>query len=554
MILCQIAGLHFVLSRWREQRLTEGGEHVREFLAFSAASLDRAISQTDSLMIALPDLLSDLQKDQIEAEIVAPSSRRMLAAQSPLSRTLRSLAIVNTSGDLLIAEPPDSIAAFAVGEGATSEGLQVGPVYRSPKTLEPSIQVWRRLDFPDGRIAFGVAKLSIPALAAEISVSMIRTGVTVNVSANGRTIMTLPYDDDAVGGVTRMSRDVVRKEGGEFAVLTARTELSLAAIVLEAELASETALADWVHDATWIVALSLVIWLLEIAAAVSTIGYIASRARSRTDLEGVTQELAASRRRAQSAADARGMFIANMNHELRTPLNAVIGFSEILTEELFGPIGNPRYREYAADIRASGTHLLSLIEDIIDFSTIDMGHRKLKLQTISLSDAIEDALRLTRPQTLARDLTIRVSGVAPGDRIEADALAFRQVLLNLLSNGIKFSPHGESIEIRREPTSVREWVELTISDSGPGVAEEDLDKLGEQFFRTKAATANAIGGAGLGLSISISLMQLMHGVLSVRSELGVGTTMIVRIPVGQTAGTIDATPEGVNDGATARAD
>ena len=523
LLSVQIATGAILLNRWRAQSLSEGTEVVRDTLAYSAAALDRTISQTDAMLKALPVLLSD----QVWSEPPIQLGVRLLQAQIDQNQALL---------DVMIFRDPDGTPVIAAPEGARllspdrlaqlrdqrpADFQLTAPIFNADLSAW-SIQMSRRLSLSGVGAVHAIASLSIPALATQIAPVATRLGITLSLEERDRTLVRIPFDPNAIGAPT-----TIRPGYDE---LSAEKSLSNAPFTLRVSLDPDVALAEWRRDAAWILALSGMICVLEIVAAAIAFAFVHTRVKAKREMERATQELSASRRQAQAAADARGIFIANMNHELRTPLNAVIGFSEILTNELFGPIGNPRYRDYAADIHASGAHLLALINDIIDFSTIDLGHRKLEPKPIELSGALQDALRLIRPQAAARSLRIEISGVRPDDWIIGDVRALRQVLVNILSNAVKFSPPEGVIQILRNHPIGSNALEISIIDQGPGISEAELDRIGEQFYRTVAATESAIGGAGLGLSISRSLMNLMGGTIDVKSESGQGAAVTVRLP------------------------
>ncbi len=231
---------------------------------------------------------------------------------------------------------------------------------------------------------------------------------------------------------------------------------------------------------------------------------------------------------ARSAADARGAFIANMNHELRTPLNAVIGFSQMISGQVLGPIGNARYGEYARDIEMSGTHLLALIDDIIDFSAIDSGHRPLEVAAIDVAACIGDALKIMRPLAEARRIDFAVD-LAAGN-IAGDARAVRQILVNVMSNAIKFSPPGSHVRVSGQASLRSRFYDIAVVDEGRGFANEDLARVGQVFFRAQQARTQAIAGSGLGLSIARRLAELMGGAVEIANAADRGAEIRLRMP------------------------
>jgi GAF domain-containing protein len=233
-------------------------------------------------------------------------------------------------------------------------------------------------------------------------------------------------------------------------------------------------------------------------------------------------------RQLEAASQHKSEFLANMSHELRTPLNAVIGFSEVLTERMFGEL-NEKQDEYVRDINASGTHLLSLINDILDLSKIEAGRMELELADFHLPQAIDNALVLVRERALRRGITLEQSIDARLGEIRGDERNVKQVLLNLLSNAIKFTPEGGRVGVRAE--LVDEHVEVAVSDTGVGIAPEDHEAVFEEFRQVGTAEKKA-EGTGLGLALARKFIELHGGRIWVKSQVGVGSTFTFTIPIG----------------------
>jgi two-component system, cell cycle sensor histidine kinase PleC len=241
--------------------------------------------------------------------------------------------------------------------------------------------------------------------------------------------------------------------------------------------------------------------------------------------------------KAEGANKAKSEFLANMSHELRTPLNAINGFSEIMVGELFGPMGDPRYKEYAKDILNSGQHLLTLINDILDMAKIEAGKLSLKFDIMQFEDVAEDSVRLMRNRAEAAGLELLVDlPVLP--EIEADYRALKQVLLNLLSNAIKFTPRGGKVtvaaNIERGPLGER--LRFSVADTGIGIAAEDLKRLAQPFEQIESQHSKTQQGTGLGLALTKSLVEMHEGRLEMDSEPGVGTRVSIIIPVRRASG------------------
>jgi PAS domain S-box-containing protein len=241
------------------------------------------------------------------------------------------------------------------------------------------------------------------------------------------------------------------------------------------------------------------------------------------------QALRTAKSQAELANYAKTQFLANMSHELRTPLNAIIGMSEVIKQELLGPIGNERYRSYATDIHHSGEHLLSVISQILDLTRIDAGHVKLDLGDVDGGILLQEVAALYQPKVDAADLTLDVTLQAPVPRLMADEAVLRRVIGHLLGNAIKFTPAGGRITLssrRLEDTSV----EFAVSDTGIGIAATDIAKLTTPFAQLDNVYQRKYQGAGLGLALVRSLVELQGGVIRIDSEVGQGTTIRIILP------------------------
>ena len=250
--------------------------------------------------------------------------------------------------------------------------------------------------------------------------------------------------------------------------------------------------------------------------------------RDISDRKAQEQALIEARDQAMSAGRAKSAFLANMSHELRTPLNAIIGFSEIMTREMFGALGNARYREYAGLINDSGGHLLELINGVLDMSKIEAGKFELYEEMFELEDVAQSALRFVR-LAAERNGVALTSEVAPGAKlIFADKRAIKQILVNLLSNGVKFTPPGGRVTLTARPLD--KGVEILVRDTGTGIAKSDLEKLGKPFAQAEGSAMRAKEGTGLGLALVKSMTALHGGEMVLESALGLGTSVRVRLP------------------------
>lgn len=253
---------------------------------------------------------------------------------------------------------------------------------------------------------------------------------------------------------------------------------------------------------------------------------------TRATLETTTQDLFTALDAAAASNRSKSLFPATMSHELRTPLNAIIGFSEILSTELFGPLGNLRYREYANDIKDSGAHLLALINDVLDFSKVDAGDLQLENDEVVLKQIIDESIRLLHEDASQAGVSLRGEVEANLPHLDGDYRRIRQVLLNLLSNSIKFTHSGGCIRVTAHYDGKE--ISLSVADTGIGIAATDIPKALERFTQVEDTLDRAYEGTGLGLPLSKRLIELHGGVLSVESELGVGTTVTMAFPADRT--------------------
>jgi signal transduction histidine kinase len=231
-------------------------------------------------------------------------------------------------------------------------------------------------------------------------------------------------------------------------------------------------------------------------------------------------------RELELASRHKSEFLANMSHELRTPLNAIIGFSEVLTEQLFGEL-NDKQLEYQRDILASGQHLLSLINDILDLSKVEAGRMELELGTFSLREALENGLTMLKERAGRHGIALGLEIEEGLDEVEADERKVKQVVFNLLSNAVKFTPDGGRVALSAR--SADGEVRVAVSDTGVGIGADDLPYVFEEFRQVGQATAKA-EGTGLGLPLAKRFVELHGGRMWIESQPGVGSTFTFTLP------------------------
>ena len=258
--------------------------------------------------------------------------------------------------------------------------------------------------------------------------------------------------------------------------------------------------------------------------ATGAVRNIVSVSRDITIRKEHEQELAAARERAEAANQAKSRFLANMSHELRTPLNAIIGFTEMMRQKMLGPLGNPRYEEYASIIHRSGQHLLDLISDMLDMAKIEAGKLKLNFEQVDLKGTIQDVACLMADRADAAEVAMVIEEM-PQIFLTADRRAVKQVLLNLLSNAIKFTPRGGRVGIAVQQIAGK--IRVIVSDTGIGISPDDLKRLGTPFEQGRSNPFLAQGGTGLGLALIKALSENHGGGATIESIEGFGTTVSV---------------------------
>jgi signal transduction histidine kinase len=249
---------------------------------------------------------------------------------------------------------------------------------------------------------------------------------------------------------------------------------------------------------------------------------------AKSKLEQLSGNLVVALEEAAMANRSKSTFLAAMSHELRTPLNAVIGFSDVLLAELYGPLGAARYKEYAQDIRDSGTHLLSLINDVLDLSRLDAEQAVMDDEEISIRDLVAESVRMIEPQAEKAGVTLIEDVPANIPNVRADRRRLRQILLNLVSNAAKFTHPGGHVQISASVGT--NGLTLVVADTGIGIAKEDIPKALERFGQVDSRLARKYQGTGLGLPLARQLTEVHGGKFDLQSKVGVGTTVTITLP------------------------
>jgi signal transduction histidine kinase len=242
---------------------------------------------------------------------------------------------------------------------------------------------------------------------------------------------------------------------------------------------------------------------------------------------GLEQRVAEKTAELELANRHKNEFLANMSHELRTPLNAVIGFSDALRDGMFGPL-NAKQLEYVGDINGSGQHLLSLINDILDLAKIEAGRMELDVRRFDVASALENCRTLIRERAHRQGLTLDFEVAQGLGTWQADERKFKQIVLNLLTNAVKFTPAGGRVKVAA--SNGGDWLEVSVDDTGPGIAPADHERIFEEFRQLRAEGEAKNEGTGLGLALTRRLVELHGGAIELDSDLGRGARFVVRLP------------------------
>ena len=432
-------------------------------------------------------------------------------------------------------------------------GSDVGAAFISKPVLGRvsgrwSIQVSRRLNHADGSFA-GVMVISLDPQHLANFFNQIDLGNDGFISVVGREDMVTRARTSASGPNpparnlmgTKLPEMLVKSSYGTYETVSpvdgvyrivAYRALSEYPLVVVVGMSRSDVLASFVRRAIWLICGSAAVSLIFLCAAHLLIRQNSRRMRTEGMLRSQSAELRKRRDEADFASRAKSQFLANMSHELRTPLNAIIGFSDLIQRGIYGPIGSLKYLDYVRDIHRSGEHLLGVINGVLDMSKIEAGHYDIRLTDVDLGRVSSACARLVSvdAERAAVSLTIDVGTTLPC--VRADQQALKQILLNILSNAIKFTPKGGRVTMTAiHATNSR--IVIEIADSGIGIAKEDIERVFQPFQQAEETLSRAYGGTGLGLAITKKLVELNQGTIAIQSQAGAGTTVIVEFPAGR---------------------
>lgn len=280
------------------------------------------------------------------------------------------------------------------------------------------------------------------------------------------------------------------------------------------------------------IAAGVATWLLVIGFAYALMRQLRASEAAHVEMRAMTADLENARRLAEEASRTKSNFLATMSHELRTPLNAILGFSDIMRQGIFGPIGNARYNDYLDGIVKSGQHLLSLINDVLDMSRIEAGRLELMESQFDIRQAVDHAVDMVSVTAQGKGVVLERALPAVLPHLQADERLVRQMLLNLLSNAIKFTPEGGKVEIAAALLGEGDLA-IRVRDTGVGMSDRQLQKVFEPFSQGDSMRAREAGGSGLGLPITKRLIELHDGRIHLASRKSSGTTATLIFPAGR---------------------
>jgi signal transduction histidine kinase len=362
------------------------------------------------------------------------------------------------------------------------------------------------------------------ALVTTIGLLVLGSGILVSVRDRG--VAALLIDEGAAGVLTRrllpgalfapILLGFIRVVGETAGIYDSDVGVSLFAVVII------------------ITFVGLVLWSARVLRDTDKerVDLLALEMEARAHAEWALKEAEEARADAERANNSKTDFLAVMSHELRTPLTAIMGYEELLSDGITGPVTELQ-RQQLGRINASARHLLGLIDEILTFARVDIGRERVRWESMSINHTLGDAAALVEPMAAAKDIKFVVELLDEDQAIQTDGTKFRQMLVNLLSNGIKFTDKGE---VRVSCVVNKTMLEVRIADTGVGIAAENIENVFEPFWQAEQTATRRAGGTGLGLSVTRKLARLLGGDVTVASRHGAGTTFVLTLPMKAPAG------------------
>ncbi len=544
-VFIMIAGLLTIRALY-ENTLTTTRAEMANLNLVLAEQTTQSFRTVDLVLSGVVDMVKNLGADNVERFAALrdqqPTISRMRAYRGGAPQ-IEVISLIDAKGDV-IAFTRDDQSRFNLADRdyfiAHRDQLVTGTFISAPAqnrvTGNWTVFMTRRLNDSEGKF-LGIALAGIECAYFERfyqGIDLAHGSYVSLMNIDGTLVASHPLVENTIGkpiaDLTRYRTMLAEGDAGNFrATSTGDGTRRLAAwrIVRDYPLAIDLALPESFVFAAWR-RISTYIALVGIVAAlvVGTTFWFLSRLSAQREQDSAL--LTRSKIQAEAASRSKGEFLANMSHELRTPLNAIIGFSEILQAERFGKL-TQKQTEYIADINDSGRHLLDLINDILDMSKIEANAMELRETAIAVDTAINSCVRLVSPRAQSGAVDLRAEIAPDLPALNADELRFKQIVLNLLTNGIKFTPEGGHVRVTANLTDAGELC-VAVRDTGVGMGEEEIAKALLPFQQIGTAAWSKNEGTGLGLSLVTSLAELHGGRLEIVSERGSGTVANVYFP------------------------
>ena len=557
VIILAIAGIVLILLR--NQTIEDSDREMATVSRVTAERTSQTFAAADVLVRSIVDMAMKPglgEPAALDERARTESFHEALFRLQKLLPEIDVTAVVDADGDVIGSSREYPVSAvnlaktsfFAALKEKPDSDLVLSEPIRSRLTGNPTLYLARSMVDGEGRFqGIVLAAISVNYFQRYFSgIDLGATSTVTLVTSDKRVLARWPDTEGLVGRVIQPLASGPRPASGETVtfvthgnstrrIVVTRFEIGQTPMFLAISRTEGALLQPWrsalvfivLFAATSLVVLGvLAIFVLRAVRHEERWGNALMEREVRLSRQAI--ELAHARDVAETANRARGEFMANMSHELRTPLNAILGFSEILERGLFGPLGDPRYREFAADIHSSGKHLLQVISNILDLAKVDAGKLELFTQDFDIVETMQSCGRLMSESANAGGVALEVLAPQVPVYIQGDVTRIRQILLNLLSNAVKFTPRGNTVTLTGEP--VEDGFLLRIADTGIGMTEEETTKTMEPFHQIDSSLAHRYQSTGLGLPLTKSLVSLHEGEMDIRSVPGEGTTVTVWLP------------------------
>jgi signal transduction histidine kinase len=526
----------------RRERLATVERETHNMAALLADQARQLIAGADQTLriavLAYDDWLQDPRRS-------TDTGYRTLKSIRGASDIIAALTWFDARGDIMASSrSPELVAVnirssehFHIHTERTDAGLFIGPPVHAPTLGEVISVVSRRIDSPAGGFA-GVASAILNVSYLEDVLKRYHTLAGVHATLyrrDGTYVAHYPNPKARIGRTnahTQLFRsELPQAEVGTYHALAEVSNehriFSYRAVagypfVAQVSMTRAFALAPWYDRIRLTGGLAL---LIVMAAAFATV--LIYRQAGRVDAE--RRAALEARLVAEHSSRSKSEFLAHMSHELRTPMNAVIGFTEMMRKEVFGPVGSPKYQDYLRDIALSGQHLLHVVNNILDLAKVEAGKWEMEESETDLGTLCESTLRMVRERARSADVSLSLTPALPAVSIRADRRLMHQILINLLTNGIKFTDRGGRVTLG---WALRDdgGAAIHVSDTGVGMSEDDRRRVLEPFGRGSAELARARHDTGLGLSLCKQFAEMHGGRMEIASALGRGTTVTVVLP------------------------